>query len=401
MSDNVDEELHLAPWARASAFPKKPEGYGPYGWKNLENEPQDFYSLHDLGEAIENDPSTTGSAVWTPDSEHFVMAEEVPELFKSVQKFRLAVAQDSFKDALRNSGIFGAFAVWVFIANRESIINQGWAGLGSHYMLVTTALMLLLFGLHPLYEAWRSRKMLSKLDEDSMARLAREARFNNWLTYQNTPHTKALTFLIIAISLFAFWIHQQNSGVDKAELFLHLGAIQKPFQGNYASLITAPLLHFNFVHLIMNSLAIWYLARRVERLMRWPHVAPIFVASALVGSLFSAFSGEGYSIGASGGAMGLLGALLVFEFMHPMLTPRSALRRLVTAVIMTFIMGVVGIEFIDNAAHLGGLLGGGAYAYLVFPANHSVRRPTATKAQEYLSWGAWTVLAFAALCVVF
>jgi len=76
--------------------------------------------------------------------------------------------------------------------------------------------------------------------------------------------------------------------------------------------------------------------------------------------------------------MGWLGFLLVFETLHARLVPRSARRRLLAAVFLTALIGLLGHRFIDNAAHAGGLFAGMLYAAIVFPKSSSVYRPRST-----------------------
>jgi membrane associated rhomboid family serine protease len=117
------------------------------------------------------------------------------------------------------------------------------------------------------------------------------------------------------------------------------------------------------------------LGKRVEVFARWPHVPMVFLFSAVAGGEASARFLNATSVGASGGLMGWLGFLLVFETLHAKLVPRSSRRRLLGGVAMTALIGLVGYKFIDNAAHFGGLLAGMAYAGIVFPKSGSVMRP--------------------------
>jgi membrane associated rhomboid family serine protease len=106
-----------------------------------------------------------------------------------------------------------------------------------------------------------------------------------------------------------------------------------------------------------------------------------FLFAILAGSVATAhFVPDRESIGASGGVLGVLGMLLGFELLHQKLVPKSARRRLAAGVVGTFLIGLFGYSFIDNAAHAGGLVAGVAYALLVFPRSHSARRPKVTRA---------------------
>ena len=109
---------------------------------------------------------------------------------------------------------------------------------------------------------------------------------------------------------------------------------------------------------------------------------------------------ERASVGVSGGLLGLLGFLLVFETLHKRLVPRSARRRLLGALGVTLIIGFIGYQFIDNIAHVGGLLAGTLYASVVFPRSGSPRRPQATKFATSLGVVAGLLLAASSVSAV-
>lgn len=125
----------------------------------------------------------------------------------------------------------------------------------------------------------------------------------------------------------------------------------------------------------MNILALLYLGKRMEVFARWPHLPTVFLFSALMAGEVSARLTITTSVGASGGLMGWLGFLLVFETLHNRLVPRTARRRLLAGVFLTALIGLIGYRFIDNAAHFGGLVAGMIYAALVFPKSSSPLRP--------------------------
>jgi membrane associated rhomboid family serine protease len=103
------------------------------------------------------------------------------------------------------------------------------------------------------------------------------------------------------------------------------------------------------------------------------------------------------SIGASGGLLGWLGFLLVFEWLHARLVPRSASRRLLAGAALTALIGLIGYRFIDNAAHVGGLLAGMLYAFVVFPKSASPQRPDSTVTDLIAGGIALAVISAAAL----
>jgi membrane associated rhomboid family serine protease len=128
----------------------------------------------------------------------------------------------------------------------------------------------------------------------------------------------------------------------------------------------------------MNGAALMYLGKRVEVFARWPHVPLVFLFSACIGGEASARFLAAPTVGASGGLMGWLGFLLVFETLHGRLVPRKSTRRLLAGLLLTGLIGVIGYRFIDNAAHAGGCLAGMLYAAIVFPKSASAMRPRTT-----------------------
>jgi len=147
----------------------------------------------------------------------------------------------------------------------------------------------------------------------------------------------------------------------------------------------------------MNASALAYLGKRVETFARWPHLVLSFLVAAWIGGEASARFTATPSVGASGGLMGLLGFLLVFETLHRRLVPESSRRRLVGGVVLTAAIGFVFHRFIDNAAHAGGLVAGMVYAALVFPKSASPHRPRTTTTDVVLGGGALGLLVCSAL----
>ena len=150
----------------------------------------------------------------------------------------------------------------------------------------------------------------------------------------------------------------------------------------------------------MNAAALLYLGKRLEVFARWPHVPLVFLFSACIGGEASARFVSATTIGASGGLMGWLGFLLVFESLHSRLVPRSSRRRLVAGVLLTGLVGLIGYRFIDNAAHAGGLVAGMLYALIVFPKSASPNRPNTTVTDRIAGIAALGILIAATLLAV-
>jgi membrane associated rhomboid family serine protease len=155
------------------------------------------------------------------------------------------------------------------------------------------------------------------------------------------------------------------------------------------------------LHFLMNAAALAYLGKRLEVFARWPHLPLVFLFSACIGGEASARFIAAPTVGASGGLMGWLGFLLVFETLHTSLVPRTARRRLMAGVALTALIGLIGYRYIDNAAHAGGLFAGMLYAAIVFPKSTSVVRPRSTAADRVAGLAALAVLVAAAAMAIF
>ena len=135
-------------------------------------------------------------------------------------------------------------------------------------------------------------------------------------------------------------------------------------QGQYWRLITPAFLHFGWLHIAFNSLWMWELGTRVERVMGHLNMTLLFLAIALVSNACQfVFGGPGLFGGMSGVVYGLLG----FAWVAPLLQPRWRIQP--ARSIMLFMVGwllvcaiglveVLGFGAIANAAHFGGLVSG-------------------------------------------
>lgn len=133
--------------------------------------------------------------------------------------------------------------------------------------------------------------------------------------------------------------------------------------GEWWRLGSALFLHFGLFHLAMNMLSLWDGGRLVERMFGTGRFLLIYCASGLAGNLLSliAQGDRAVSGGASGAIFGVYGAFMGFVWLYRDSLRRSEFKRLFWgAAIFSAITIVLGLQVtgIDNAAHVGGLLGG-------------------------------------------
>jgi membrane associated rhomboid family serine protease len=386
-SDGQDD---LAVWARDAAFPRAAEGYG---WMDRKGKRYASASLEELSKTIRDDSASAVNLVWTPDSPFCRVPEEIEALKEPIREIRKRWASDDLADARHRLKTFGigvlillgymAFQAWGYYGERgrASGLDLGTGervgfilkALAASTTVGLSLLAFLIFAFIPWYQAWKKQREIKRL-EGEVASLVPLIRFETWLHAQKAPVTYGL-LVMISLVFLAQVIHDRSI-LSFRETVMEAGLVKGAYRGGeYWRLFTAPMLHGGLIHFVMNSLALLYLGKRLEVFARWPHVAMVFLFSSLVGGEASARLLDAPSVGASGGLMGWLGFLLVFETLHSALVPRSAKRRLLGGVLMTALIGLVGYRFIDNAAHLGGLAAGMAYAVIVFPKSGSVLRP--------------------------
>jgi len=338
--------------------------------------------------------------VWSPGSCHLVVPEEIPELASALLELRERNIRSDF-DRLRQRllvltlvvsglGIYQLIGGWLQfppggIHEKLPVLLRLMVGSTT---LGLAVLGWLVFGFIPFYQAWKRRRELGAWSSGRIASLAPVYRFESWMAMQRAPVTWVFIALIAVVYFFQ-WLAPRD---------ILVAGLVKEFHaaGEWWRLFTAPFLHAFLPHLLMNGAAMWYLGRRIEVLARWPHLPLVFLIAAWTGGEFSARLVDAPSIGASGGLMGWLGFLLVFETLHGRLVPVKARRRLLAGVLLTALIGVVGYRFIDNAAHAGGLLAGMFYASVVFPKSASPRRPRANAVDWIAGGGAMTLLLAAA-----
>ena len=127
-------------------------------------------------------------------------------------------------------------------------------------------------------------------------------------------------------------------------------------------LLAAPFLHVNVLHLALNAIALLYAGRTLEVLIGWRWYALVFAVSGLAGSLASAtgMAADTVSVGASGGIIGLFGAMSVLAFRYPEGAVRTQMMTDAARVLFPTLLAAVptfGLHT-DLAGHCGGLAGG-------------------------------------------
>ena len=173
------------------------------------------------------------------------------------------------------------------------------------------------------------------------------------------PKKIVMTKIIILICVIMYFVSLFISDNFTVSL-LYLGALHQELflKGQIYRVITCAFLHGSLWHLIINMYSLWIIGSQVETYIGKFKFVVIFLLSAIMGSLFSLiFLGSGISIGASGAIFGLMGALLYFGYHYRLYLSNALKDQIIPIIILNLILGFM-VNGIDNAAHIGGLIGG-------------------------------------------
>jgi rhomboid protease GluP len=144
---------------------------------------------------------------------------------------------------------------------------------------------------------------------------------------------------------------------------------QQEYQGQWWRLVTAGFLHGGLMHILMNMWGLFYVGLQVDEIYGTSRYIVFYLVTSAGGFLASAWwSPDVPSIGASAGIFGLIGAMIAlgvrdrsaYGAMIRSMYTRWALYGLAFGILPS----LIGISFMDNAAHLGGITTGFAVAYV-------------------------------------
>ena len=194
---------------------------------------------------------------------------------------------------------------------------------------------------------------------------ATETRFLRALFTRSNP----FTMILIGINVGVFVLMCLAGGfaltsVDP-EVLRGFGAKQNELiagQHQYWRLITSIFIHIGVIHLLLNNYALWIIGQEIEQIYGSARFVVLYLVTGVIGSVGSyIFSPQATSAGASGAIFGLFGVMATFAFKYrkeiPALLSREIRRRVIPIIFINLAFGF-SVRIVDNAAHIGGLLGG-------------------------------------------
>lgn len=233
---------------------------------------------------------------------------------------------------------------------------------------------------------------LDDLAEEESALLAGKAPFLAFLEAQPAPASTVLFGTILGMFLITTWLtlgpepmHYLRAPLASGPVIadalmnpsqialLRLGATFRPLveQGEFWRILSANYLHAGLPHFLVCAFSVIAMGPALEKIFSTPKFVAIWTIAGAAGGAASALvNREAASVGASGALFGLLGAMLALGVRYRGAIPGHQIRAIRHAALM--ILGfnlILGLTFpnVDNVAHLGGLAGGLAAAFVLGP----------------------------------
>ena len=175
------------------------------------------------------------------------------------------------------------------------------------------------------------------------------------------PKKIVVTNVLIAINVIVFLVvFFLSGGVLSGGALLKYGALNSYLvtSGDWYRLITSAFLHGGLLHLLFNMYSLYIVGTQIENFVGKGKYLLIYFVSALSASLMSCvITPNAISVGASGAIFGLLGALVYFGTQYRIYLSSVIKNQIIPLIIINLMLGFM-VSSIDNAAHIGGLIGG-------------------------------------------
>jgi membrane associated rhomboid family serine protease len=171
-----------------------------------------------------------------------------------------------------------------------------------------------------------------------------------------------VTYTLIAVNAIAYLAEGSSgsslTGTGASGTLLTKGWLDGPdisVRHEYYRLLTSGFLHLNVEHILFNMIFLFFLGRLLEPAIGRLNFAAVYLASLLAGSFGALlFSPDIPTVGASGAAFGVLGAMIVVA--HDRRIPIWSSGLGITLVVnIVFSLTFTNISL---GGHIGGLIGG-------------------------------------------
>ncbi|MBQ3435918.1 MAG: rhomboid family intramembrane serine protease [Bacilli bacterium] len=203
-----------------------------------------------------------------------------------------------------------------------------------------------------------------------------------------------ITYILMAINVILYVFPYLLGNYDYALSLLALHHDSVVNGGEYYRLFTAMFMHAGIFHLLFNMYALYVIGTQLESFIGKIRYTLIYLFGGICSALLSlAFlSDNAISIGASGAIFGLMGALLYFGYHYRVYLGNVVRSQIIPLIVLNLVLGFL-VPGIDNAAHIGGLIGG-------FLALMALGVKYRSKASEQINGTILTIIYIAFLIII-
>jgi len=181
-----------------------------------------------------------------------------------------------------------------------------------------------------------------------------------------------VTYTLIGVCVGVFLIQMATQSLIGYDLPAALGmkVNRLILQGQIWRLFTPMFLHASILHIAFNMYALYAIGRGLEQQYGHLRYIILFLISGFAGNVFSFLMSNANSLGASTAIFGLLAADGIFVYQNRELfggQARALLINIAVLMVINLALGLAPGSNIDNWGHLGGLMGGAAFAWFAGP----------------------------------
>jgi len=185
---------------------------------------------------------------------------------------------------------------------------------------------------------------------------------------QSAPY---VTYSIIGVTVFIYLLQLATQALTQydipALLFIKSNTLIR--SGQIWRLLTPALLHGSIAHIGFNMYALYIFGIGLERHFGHGRYLLLYVLGAFTGNVASFLFSDVNSLGASTAIFGLIGAEGIFLFQNRKILAgqfSKAIQNVIVIIAINLFFGFSSTN-IDNAGHIGGLLGGLIFTWFAGP----------------------------------
>lgn len=167
---------------------------------------------------------------------------------------------------------------------------------------------------------------------------------------KKTPY---ITYILIFINILFYVLSVISNSFYN---FMVLNP-SKILNGEYYRLLSCIFMHGGIIHLLCNMYCLYVIGPQVESFFGKIKYIVIYLLSGIIGSLMSLSITNSISLGASGAIFGLLGSILYFGYHYRVYLSQAIKSQIIPIIVLNLFLGFM-LNGVDNAAHIGGLIGG-------------------------------------------